>query len=192
MFNLKSVSFSDSFIDEGTLTDLRIFFEKSVRWSYGWESVSGKAPFCHWNNDFISAPMNNETDYSDSLSKSPEHEVINRIWNKLSGGPLRGHSLVRCYANAHTYGVEGYPHYDAKTRDHFTTIVYINPMWKLEWAGETVFFDESGDISHAIIPKPGRIAIFPGNILHAARAVSRSCPAMRVTLMFKSHIADIK
>lgn len=46
---------------------------------------------------------------------------------------------MRCYANAHAFSVEGYPHFNAKKAGHFTTIFYINSVWKPGWAGETVF-----------------------------------------------------
>lgn len=93
---------------------------------------------------------------------------------------------MRCYANAHTFGVEGYPHVDSRKPGNYTTIFYINPVWKPEWAGETIFMNDLGDIAHAVLPKPGRMVLFDGRIIHAARAVTRICPAMRVTLMFKT------
>ena len=49
-----------------------------------------------------------------------------------------------------------------------------------------MFINDLGDIAHAVLPKPGRIVQFDGRILHAARGLSRICPAMRVTLMFKT------
>lgn len=93
---------------------------------------------------------------------------------------------MRCYANAHTFGIEGYPHTDSRKPGNVTTIFYINPQWKPEWAGETVFINDLGDIAHAVLPRPGRAVVFDGTIVHSARAVTRLCPALRVTLMFKT------
>ena len=113
-------------------------------------------------------------------------EPIRDLWLKLKDDTLNGHSLVRCYANAHTFGVEGYPHTDSRLPGNYTTIVYINPIWKPEWAGETVFINDLGDITQAVLPKPGRMVVFDGRVMHAARGLSRVCPAMRATLMFKT------
>lgn len=177
---------ANDFLSAAELADLQGFFEQSVRWSYGWQSIVGEAPFCHWNHEFLKTRRDNSIDHSYLLMEDDELAPLRHVWLKLKAGPLKGHALVRCYANAHTFGVEGYPHFDAKEAGHFTTIFYINPVWKPEWAGETVFFNADADIDKAVLPRPGRMVTFPGTILHAARAVSRACPAMRVTLMFKT------
>ena len=117
---------------------------------------------------------------------NPDLAPIRDLWLKLKQEHLSGHALVRCYANAHTFGVEGYPHVDSRKPGNYTTIFYVNPMWKPEWAGETVFLNDMGDIAHAVLPKPGRMVMFDGRITHAARGLTRICPAMRVTLMFKT------
>jgi hypothetical protein len=104
---------------------------------------------------------------------------------------MRGHYLLRCYANAHTYGVEGYPHtdiVDASQVDNYTAVVYLNPVWKKEWAGELVLFNAAGDTLCGILPKAGRAALIPGDIVHAARGVSRQCPAVRICVAFKSRL----
>lgn len=176
----------NAYLDEEALDTIQGFFESNVNWTYGWQSVVGDAPFSHWNRDFLKTSRRNEDDCAPALQADPTLAPLAALWAQLERELLPGHALVRCYANAHTYGIEGYPHVDSKKPGHYTTIFYINPVWKPEWAGETVFFDAGHDIVRAILPKPGRMIIFDGNVLHAARGVSRTCPAMRVTLMFKS------
>ncbi len=39
---------------------------------------------------------------------------IAALWAQLQDRVLPGHALVRCYANAHTFGIEGYPHVDSR------------------------------------------------------------------------------
>jgi trigger factor protein/2-oxoglutarate-Fe(II)-dependent oxygenase superfamily protein len=97
----------------------------------------------------------------------------------LAGTPLR---VRRQYANGHTYGLGGRPHSDDGA---FTLLYYPNPEWKDGWDGETVFFDRSGEISFAVRPRPNRFVFFDARTLHAGRAPSRACPALRVTVAYK-------
>ena len=120
--------------------------------------------------------------------------VFDEIWNrvrerceKLAGGPLR---VVRQYANGHTYGLGGKPHPDDLRPGSFTLLYYPMPEWKDGWDGETVFLDDRGDIALAVRPRPNRAVFFDSRILHAGRAPSRSCPALRVTVAYKLECVD--
>jgi len=115
--------------------------------------------------------------------------VFDEIWSavrerceKLAGGPLR---VIRQYANGHTYGLGGKPHPDDLRPGSFTLLYYPMPEWKDGWDGETVFLDDQGDIALAVRPRPNRAVFFDSRILHAGRAPSRSCPALRVTVAYK-------
>lgn len=176
----------DDYLEVDQLAELQTFFQASVLWTFGWQSSKDKTPFGHWNHDFIKTNRLNQDDCEGALLALPDVQPIQSLWQHLKSTHLPGHALVRCYANAHTYGVEGYPHVDSRKPGNYTTIFYMNPAWKPEWAGETVFMNDLGDIAHAVLPKPGRMVMFDGRITHAARALTRICPAMRVTLMFKT------
>lgn len=176
----------DNFLPAEQLAKLQEFFQTNVFWSYGWQSNRENTPFSHWNHDFLKTKGDNQENQEQLLLANDALGPIRDLWLKLKADHLKDHALVRCYANAHTFGVEGYPHTDSRKPGNYTTIVYVNPIWKPEWAGETVFFNDLGDIIHAVLPKPERITIFDGRIRHAARGLSRICPAMRVTLMFKT------
>lgn len=113
--------------------------------------------------------------------------VISAVWRQMKSGPLAGHSLTRCYANGYPAGSEGGLHLDSNVPDHFTAIYYPHTSWHPNFAGETVFFAADGsDIILSVYPKPNRLVVFPGVIPHVARGVSRTCPQLRVTLMFKT------
>jgi len=183
---------TDSLLDAQELVAIQEYFQENVFWKYGWKSASDKMTFGHWNHDILKTSRSNQENYEQVLQSDPTLMPIKAVWNKLKEKFLQGHQLVRCYANAHTYGVEGYPHVDSRRPGNFTTILYVNPGWKPEWAGETVFFDESLDIAQAVMPKPGRVVIFDNRIMHAARGVTRVCPVIRVTLMFKTKMKDAK
>jgi hypothetical protein len=183
---MERFSLVDDYLPADQMAKLQEFFQTNVFWTYGWQSDREKVPFGHWNHDFLKTHRQNQKNEEQILLENETLKPISDLWLRLKADRLRDHSLVRCYANAHTFGIEGYPHVDSKKPGNYTTIVYVNPMWKPEWAGETVFINDLGDIAHAVLPKPGRITTFDGRIIHAARGLSRICPAMRVTLMFKT------
>lgn len=171
------------------LEALQNFFQSNVFWTFGWQSNKDQASFGHWNHDFLKKGLENQIDSEHDLLNNESLAPICDLWLQLKADHLQGHSLVRCYANAHTFGVEGSIHGDSRSPGNYTTICYVNPMWKPDWAGETVFLNDLGDIWQAVLPKPGRVVTFDGRIKHAARALSRSSPALRVTLMFKTTAA---
>jgi Rps23 Pro-64 3,4-dihydroxylase Tpa1-like proline 4-hydroxylase len=162
------------------------YFKNRAAFRYGWYSNKDVSEFAHWHIDFLNKSGAEQKNFEDILYRQPDFAVIAEVWTHLKETYLRGHALVRCYANAHTYGVEGYVHPDTKYPKNFTTLLYIVPEWKAEWAGETVFFNDLGEIVAGVLPKPNKGVIFDGRQLHAARALSRDCPALRVTLMFKT------
>ena len=109
------------------------------------------------------------------------------MWATLSSTILSGHKLTRCYANGYPSGCEGGLHQDSMIATHFTCIYYPHAEWHPNFAGETVFFTQDGsDILASIYPKPNRLIVFPGAIPHVARGISRTCPKLRITLMFKT------
>ncbi len=184
---MRTIAQFDDLIPPANLRAAQDYFATKVRWQYGWPQGL-RDPFSHWNIDFLHARLDNKENLEDELYGNPDFKPIADIWNILRGGPMYGHPLVRCYANAHTYGVEGYLHTDSNDPGNYTAVVYLNPAWKTDWAGELILFDEKRDSFYAVLPKPGRVAIIPGDVVHAARAVSRMCPAIRVSLAFKSRI----
>jgi hypothetical protein len=106
---------------------------------------------------------------------------------ELAGGPLR---VVRQYANGHTYGLGGSPHLDDSRPGTYTLLYYPMPVWEHLWEGETVFYDEAGEVALAVRPKPNRAVFFDSRIPHAGRAPSRLCTALRVTVAFKLERAE--
>lgn len=149
-------------------------------WQYGWRS-NKMLGFGHWNIVLSDSKVEREEVY---------HEVpqcIRNLWDYIQPRFLPTTPvLVRAYANAHTYGVEGYIHRDSKFAEDQTVVIYYEKDWKPEWAGETIFLNEAeDDVIKAILPKYGRMSVFPGNIKHAGRGVSRICPVARKVLVLK-------
>jgi len=164
-------------LPEPLLTEITNFIH-NANWKYGWNS-NGNMGFSHWNFNISKTGSENGLDISNHIS-GPASDV----WKYLQSTYFPNTVLLRCYANAHTYGIEGYPHTDSKRSHDMTIVLYLNKTWKREWAGETVIFDED-TIQHAEMPKYNSALIFNGNKFHVARGVTRICPEQRLTLMFK-------
>lgn len=128
---------------------------------------------------------------SQHILKSP---LLNELWSHstyITGAK----NLVRAYANGYTYGTDGTAHRDDpliyRTSTHLkerpaTILFYLNNHWDKDWAGETVFFDDEGEIVASVLPKRNRVCVFDGTIQHAARPVSRYCTALRKIFVFKT------
>lgn len=166
-------------------------------WQFGWKSDPVLDRFSFWHKHFAgtlatagyATPAEQTADCADELAeKAP---LLHGLWRRLSEEVLPGHVLVRCYANGLPYGSEGTIHVDAETDTGHTTIYYPHAAWHPNWGGETVFFDAArSDILDCVYPRPNRLVTFAGKIPHAARGVSRLCPVMRLTLMFKTERID--
>jgi SM-20-related protein len=110
-----------------------------------------------------------------------------KMWRQISTTILPGHQLARCYANGYPFGAEGGLHMDSNIPSHYTALYYPHLAWHPNYSGETVFFNATGtEIIASVYPKPNRLVVFAGTIPHVARAISRKCPELRITLMFKT------
>ncbi|XP_006811350.1 uncharacterized protein LOC100378795 [Saccoglossus kowalevskii] len=75
----------------------------------------------------------------------------------------------------------------AHGNDEFTFLLYLNKDWKIEYYGETIFFDDSDELEPvlAVKPKFGRIVIFNCLIPHSARPPSILVNGARLTFAVK-------
>lgn len=116
-------------------------------------------------------------------------DVLREAWEVVTGKIGGDLGLYECSVSANTFGTEGNPHYDFRNRAvapaHLTVLIYCNQQWDITWAGETLIFDEQGEISGGIMPKPGRVAVLRGDPHHVGRSVSRICPSDRRVLVLK-------
>jgi SM-20-related protein len=171
---------------------LRLYqFLAAGSWRHGWSSRSDTGAFWHRhfvgpvNEDDVRARGQGSTDFSDELRRA--EPILHDFWSLLRGRVFHDHGLQRCYANALPYGTDGATHTDSLAPGDYTAIYYPHETWDSDWGGETIIFNrDRSDILAAVYPKPNRLLIFPGFVHHMARGVSRACPAMRITLMFKT------
>ena len=153
--------------------------------SYGSRSNTRTDPHGHWMRSFVTANRLNLADVSSDLERE-ESAALHAAWNYVRTNHLDDELLIRCYLNGYTYGTDGYFHADSDRAGEHTTILYMNDYWEPDWAGETVFLGEDGDIVQSVLPRMNRAVIFPAAMQHAGRSVSRKCMVLRKTLIFKS------
>ena len=138
----KKLASHNDFLSPQEHERLRRYFEQHVSWIFGSQSDRWVLPLGHWNHEFLHTDPRNQEAADALLAADPKNEPIYALWQSIKQRLLPDHELVRCYANAHTYGNEGYPHYDHRYAGNCTTIVYLNPFWSPAWGGETVFINE--------------------------------------------------
>jgi SM-20-related protein len=155
-----------------------------------WERFKSHELDMHWYYPFAFAEEPYTGDAEPALQALDETLLpIKQCWEHVKAaldGPVR---LYECVLSANTFGTEGRVHQDIADESlrskHCTALVYLNREWELAWAGETLVFDDKGEVTGAVVPKPGRVAIIWGDPLHVGRAVSRTCPTDRRVLVFK-------
>lgn len=179
----------DNVLDSSTQRDLLLFL-RAPGWTYGAYSADAPNPPRYWYKHF--AGLNRDSgEVLDPVVFERQLELVAppvaRMWRHLEAGPMSGHTLARCYANGYPFGSEGSVHYDSDVPSHWTAIYYPHLEWSPDYAGETVFFDsDRTDIIASAYPRPNRLVVFRGIIPHVARAITRACPELRITLMFKT------
>lgn len=165
-------------------------------WLYGWMSDSKSNGFPFWHKHFAGAlkPDTRETPYDCAAELNDDWcGPLGAFWQLLSKTILQGHTLVRCYANGFCYGNDGTVHVDAISTTSHTVIFFSHGEWNPNWGGETLFFDKGKtDVVSCVYPKPNRMILFPGTVPHVARGVSRVCPVMRISLMFKTEFGEVR
>jgi SM-20-related protein len=178
----------DNFLPDYSRAALLDVLTKNI-WQYGWMSNKQTSMF-----PFMHVHFAGSLDHADAAQYECSEELFSKhdgpianMWRWLRLGIAVEQHLVRCYANGMPYGSDGDLHTDSSGRQFLTYVYYPHDAWSPDWGGETVFFTaDKSDIIEAIYPKPNRLLVFQGNLTHVARGVTRRCPQMRITLMFKT------
>jgi SM-20-related protein len=100
--------------------------------------------------------------------------------------PEERFSDQRAYVNCSVYGDSYYLHRDcAPHEQHVTALYYANSEWQPDWGGETIYYNDDDDAELAITPRPGRLVIARGAVLHRGSVPARNCYEERYTLAYK-------
>ena len=88
----------------------------------------------------------------------------------------------RAYINHSVYGDAYHMHRDLSA---VTVLYYANLFWESDWGGETIFFDDNNDAQTVVSPRPGRMVVSRGAILHRGTVPTRACHEERYTVAYK-------
>eukprot|EP00929_Paragymnodinium_shiwhaense_P023060 TRINITY_DN14529_c0_g1_i3.p2 TRINITY_DN14529_c0_g1~~TRINITY_DN14529_c0_g1_i3.p2 ORF type:complete len:229 (-),score=52.43 TRINITY_DN14529_c0_g1_i3:454-1140(-) len=127
---------------------------------------------CEYTNPDAKQFQHHITEYNLEKFKSTQlYAVVGRVCKALFPS---SQDVVRIHTNAMMYGDVAFVHQTGNnTEDVVTALVFPCADWQSEQGGETFFYKSDGEIVTAIEPKPGRIALFDGCILHKASQPSR-------------------
>ena len=119
--------------------------------------------------------------------KSPETRALSAlVYEVFRGRSLR---LVRAHYNLLLYGDVQFPHVDGPPGS-VTLVLFANRVWRSTWMGETIFYENPEEPTIAVLPRPGRVVIFEGDILHRAGVPQRECFEPRLSFSMKFRPAD--
>lgn len=145
-----------------------------------------------------SGPLSRTADYD--VNAIRKIEPVDRLLDEIAGSVpgMEGLELTRAYCNFLSYGDCALPHVDQSGEKRAVTVLFFaNRRWKIEWGGETLFYDTSSSCLHAgpeasyvVSPKAGRAIVFSGDILHCAGVPTRVCNRDRLSLILKFEECD--
>lgn len=154
-------------------------------WTWGFYSAphpSESSP--HWSIIFGGQKLS-----SDSVRPCEKElsKPISTVWEEIKDQYFQNDVLVRCYANATTKGIDQRVHQDDMYPGSKTLILYVNKIWNVDWAGETIVWNrEQRSIVQAFFPKFNCGLLIDGSSWHGVRPISTYCNTIRMTLMFKT------
>jgi SM-20-related protein len=160
----------------------------NLGWQFGWRSRLALARY--WHHELSGGQKDNIVDVSDVVRTHPSPLFARYVdWLRSEVVPAETR-LLRLYLNAHTFGTDGSVHTDTERKDELTTVLFLNRNWKADFGGETVVFDERGEIDTAVLPKENRLLTFPSDREHGPRPLSKMFLGLRVVLVAKLGAAD--
>ena len=117
---------------------------------------------------------------SKNLSLNNQTNLL-RDAHKYSGIVFEGHSgvSVRSYVNLFLPNERPFFHPDGNV---ITCLFYFTPEYDIDEGGETQFYVDSQLLG--VLPKPGRLVVFDGNIQHRATSY-RTKPRITVAIKFR-------
>ena len=92
----------------------------------------------------------------------------------------------RVYVNSSIHGDSYFMHRDCEPHlPHVTALYYANLEWKPDWGGETIYYNDEEEAEIVVMPRPGRLVIARGAVLHRGTVPTRTCYEERYTLAYK-------
>jgi Rps23 Pro-64 3,4-dihydroxylase Tpa1-like proline 4-hydroxylase len=129
----------------------------------------------HWRHDFAAEALS-----SNPLLRALHGRIVAKAEELF---PDATGALEQVYSNNHGYGDHQHAHIDRS--EGVTVLYYANSEWNLDWQGETTIYDRAREPYYTVAPKPGRLLIFPADVLHRGGTPARTCNERRLVVVFK-------
>lgn len=108
-------------------------------------------------------------------------EKLHRLAEQATGEPLE---VGRVHVNCIQPGDDRYPHIDDSTGRVVVAVYFANDDWQSDWMGELTFFD-GDEAAQVVAPRPGRVVVFDGTLLHRGGVPLPGCPDVRYAIAHK-------
>lgn len=192
-FTSSDVGIIDNIITPEEQAQLNNAFS-NAHWRYDWPVNS--TPFARpcWHFFIAGSKRESLGCCEEELSKNPSWGFLASIWQRLSALHMQNARLVGVYANGQTSGQDSPIHRDnLPSEPGHTAVLFCNDYWATTWGGELLFCnDAKTDVIAAALPKPGRFAIFNGEMPHRAKSPTIDCDRLRTTIAFRTVNKDFK
>ncbi|MBA1193328.1 2OG-Fe(II) oxygenase [Pseudomonas entomophila] len=163
-------------------------------WRYDWPVSS--TPFARpcWHFFIAGSKRESLACCEEELEANERWRFLLGIWRRLCAVHMNNVRLIGVYANGQSFGQDSPIHRDnLPSEPGQTAVLFCNGYWATTWGGELVFCnDAKTDVSAAVLPKPGRIAIFNGEMPHRAKSPTIECDRLRITIAFKTVCKDLR
>tara|TARA_B100000902_G_scaffold240702_1_gene227990 strand:+ start:16534 stop:17187 length:654 start_codon:yes stop_codon:yes gene_type:complete len=122
-------------------------------------------------------------------SESSGDSAYEMLYNAIVGSINFDLELGEVLVNGQQYIHDTTIHQDCSCDNGLSWIYYVNKRWEPEWGGPTII-EHNGE-SVEILPKPGRVCFFKGNIPHrGAPPNGEYYRGLRATLVYKTMRTD--
>jgi len=138
-----------------------------------------------WRTRLAPVDAHNLADISFLLGRAEATQPAREAWAALSEH-LAGSVPIGCeLAGPGRRGEGAAPGVREGPAEHEVTVC-LDARWAPDWGGETVFLDAAGEAVRTVAAKPNRVVVCPVGAPRAIRSLSRSAPAQRRTLSFRT------
>ena len=128
---------------------------------------------CQWSYGRVSNTYSGQKQSRMTRPFDIDTFVKTDLWIRLDNLFENELSLSKSYINYSDHATVSLPHCDGEVSGP-TIMICLNQEWKKDWGGYTVLFESmnSNNITHAIVPEPGKAFIFNGGIWHSGVPVA--------------------
>jgi hypothetical protein len=118
-------------------------------------------------------------------SESAHDSAYEMLYNAIVGSINFDLELGEVLVNGQQYIHDTTIHQDCSCDNGLSWIYYVNKRWEPEWGGPTII-EHNGETVE-VLPKPGRVCFFKGNIPHrGAPPNGEYYRGLRATLVYKT------